>query len=132
MLNNLLFKVDPSLIGDSALYALLGFLITFAGIALLILIVWLVGLLMPKVETCLAKADEKKKAKKAKKEELEKAKAAQASSAEIIELLDQTKPASDTNELDEETVAVITAAIMAYYQNSNPKCEFTIKRIKRI
>lgn len=87
---------------------------------------------MPKVESGLAKADEKKKAKKAKKEELEKAKAAQASSAEIIELLDQTKPASDANELDEETVAVITAAIMAYYQNSNPKCEFTIKRIKRI
>ena len=37
-----------------------------------------------------------------------------------------------TDELSEETVAVITAAIMAYYQKTNPKCEFTVKRIKRI
>jgi methionyl-tRNA synthetase len=36
------------------------------------------------------------------------------------------------NEVDEETVAIITAAIMAYYQKNNPKCEFTVRRIKKI
>ena len=28
--------------------------------------------------------------------------------------------------------AVITAALMAYYQKTNPGCGFTVKRIKRI
>jgi mRNA-degrading endonuclease toxin of MazEF toxin-antitoxin module len=36
------------------------------------------------------------------------------------------------NEVDEQTVAIIMAALMAYYQTNNPKCEFTVKRIKRI
>ena len=40
-------------------------------------------------------------------------------------------PVSATAE-DEETVAAITAALMAYYVQENRKCEFTIKRIKRI
>jgi trk system potassium uptake protein TrkH len=39
---------------------------------------------------------------------------------------------ASSDELDEETVAVIMAALMAYYQTNNPKCEFTVKRIKRI
>ena len=34
--------------------------------------------------------------------------------------------------IDEETVAVITATIMAYYEQVNPKCEFVVRRIKRI
>ena len=37
-----------------------------------------------------------------------------------------------SDEITEETVAIITAAIMAYYEKNNPKCEFTVKRIKRI
>ena len=40
------------------------------------------------------------------------------------------QPVSD--EVDEETLAVITAALMAYYAQEKPKCEFTVKRIKRI
>ena len=39
---------------------------------------------------------------------------------------------ADSEELSEETLAVITAALMAYYEMNNPKCEFTIKRIKRL
>ena len=35
-------------------------------------------------------------------------------------------------ELSDEVVAVITAAIAAYYQKENKKCEFTVKRIKRV
>ena len=125
MLTNLLLKVEASSIGDAALYAFLGFAITFAGIALLILIVWLVGLLMPKVEVGLAKSQEKKEAKKAKKaEKLAK------SDSDKVEATDNV--VEDVEVCDEETVAVITAAIMAYYQKNSPKCEFTIKRIKRI
>ena len=37
-----------------------------------------------------------------------------------------------TEEIDEETVAVIMAALMAYYEKNNPKCAFTVKRIKRV
>ncbi len=35
-------------------------------------------------------------------------------------------------EISEETMAVIAAAIAAYYQKNNPKCEFTVKRIRRM
>ncbi len=37
-----------------------------------------------------------------------------------------------SNELSDETVAVITAALTAYYFKQNSNCEFKIKKIKRI
>ncbi len=93
---------------EALLYALIGFLVVFAGIALLIVVVWLVGKIMsnlnrkpqPKAEKPIVKAEKPK----------------------IVQ----------ADEIDEETVAVITAALMAYYQQTNPKCGFTVKRIKRI
>jgi hypothetical protein len=42
------------------------------------------------------------------------------------------KPIENEEELSDEVVAVITAAIAAYYQKENKKCEFTVKRIKRV
>ncbi len=98
-------------IGEAALYALLGFMVVFVGIALLILIVWAVGKIIAKVNLKQAQAKEVK---------VEKAEAPQPTSAPI-----------DSDEISEETVAAITAAIMAYYQNEQPKCEFTVKRIKK-
>ena len=97
-------------VGEAALYALLGFLVVFVGIAFLIFVVWLVGKIM-------AKSTGKTKVKPSKTVEKPK-----------------EKPVSkvESDEIPEETVAVITAAIMAYYQQNNPKCEFTVKRIKRI
>ncbi len=92
-------------VGEAALYALLGFAVTFAGIALLIFIVWLVGKIMVKFTT-----------KKQTKTEV--------STMETV--------ASDEEEISEETVAAITAAIMAYYQEEQPKCEFRVKRIKKV
>ena len=121
MLSNLLFKVDGSLVADAALYALLGFAVVFLGIAILIFVVWLVGKIMPKIENGVEKSQEKKKNKKAQKE----------SKANEVTALESVSNAED-GVLDEETIAVITAAIMAYYQKENPKCEFTVKRIKRI
>jgi sodium pump decarboxylase gamma subunit len=111
MLLNLLASIDPTRevqVGEAALYALLGFLVVFVGIAFLIFIVWLVGQIMSRMQ-----------AKPVKMEQAE------------------TKPVqavseANSDELSEETIAVIMAALTAYYQANNPKCEFTVKRIKRI
>ena len=100
-------------VGEAALYALLGFMVVFVGITFLILIVWLVGLIMTKssgTKTAPAKKQSKQEAAK----------------VESVAVTDNEEA------LSEETIAVITAALMAYYQKNNPKCEFTVKRIKRI
>ena len=97
-------------IGEAALYALLGFLIVFIGIAFLILVVWLVGKVVAFIEN--------------KQNQKETPAPVVAETLAVDESIDE--------ELTEETVAVITAALMAYYQKNNPKCEFTVKRIKRI
>jgi sodium pump decarboxylase gamma subunit len=106
MLNNLLTSIP-----EAAIYAVLGFSIVFLGIAFLILVVWLVGKVMGK---SVHKPKENKSRPVENKAE---------SSPAVVETVE---------EISEETVAVITAAIMAYYQQTQPKCEFTVKRIKRI
>ena len=115
MLYNLLADANPyrqATIGEAALYALLGFLIVFIGIAFLIFIVWAIGKLMTVFNKKTAQAKEKTVAKK----------------AEIAEMPNT----GNEEELSDEVVAVITAAIAAYYQKENKKCEFTVKRIKRV
>ena len=98
-------------VGESALYALIGFLVVFAGIAFLIFIVWLVGKLMAKTNTSSRVKEEKAPPKKE---------------------LERIPAPVQSEEIDEETVAVIMAALTAYYETNNPKCEFTLKRIKRL
>ena len=114
MLRNLLAEEGyPKFVdlGEAALYALIGFLVVFAGIAFLILIVWLVGKLMTKT----------KGTSSVKKE------------TPVVKNEPERIPAPmQSEEVDEETVAAIMAALMAYYEKNNPKCEFTLKRIKRI
>ncbi len=97
-------------IGTAALYALIGYAVVFAGIAFLIFIVWLVGKLMAKPKT----APKRETAK-------------DTCAVEI-----PTATPSIEEEVDEETVAVIMAALTAYYETNYPKCEFTVKRIKRV
>ena len=110
MLLNLLADAYRTVeIGEATLYALIGFLIVFVGITFLILVVWLVGKFMSPQQQA-AKPVQKATVK-----------------TEIA-----ASEAATTDEIDEETLAVITAALMAYYQSNNPKCEFTVKRIKRI
>lgn len=96
-------------VGDASLYALIGFLVVFAGIALLIGVVWSIGKLMS------MKTPVKKQEKPSVKTESKPVAAA---------------PKQD--EVDEETAAVIMAALTAYYQTNNPSCGFVVKRIKRI
>ena len=117
MLINLLQKTVPEGgqivdIPQAILYALIGYAVVFAGIAFLIFIVWLVGKIMSG-----AKAKEKVLVR-----EKESAKTA----------ISELSVSQDETAVDDETVAVIMAALMAYYQTTQPKCEFTVKRIKRI
>ena len=96
---------------EAALYALLGFLMVFVGITFLIFIVWVIGKVM--------------NASKPKEKVLVKEK-------EPATALSEISVSQDETAVDDETVAVIMAALMAYYQKNNPKCEFTVKRIKRV
>ena len=102
---------------EASLYALIGFAIVFLGLIFLILIVWLVGKLISTFE------GKEKKVKKTKRKEVK---------IEAVTPTENLTSNTETKEVDEETLAIITAAIMAYYQKNNPKCEFTVKRIKRI
>ena len=38
----------------------------------------------------------------------------------------------ESDELSDETVAVIMATLTAYYQQTGSNCEFIVKRIKRL
>ncbi len=100
--------------GEPAIYALIGFLIVFVGIILIIAIIWLIGLLMRKTNN-LAFLTNIGKRKKKKSEEVE-----------------APEMAAETDEVPDEVKAAIIAAIMAYYSEEKPKCEFKVKRIKRI
>ncbi len=102
--------------GEPFLYALIGFVVVFAGILLIIFIIWLVGLIMKKTDNL---AFLQKKGKKSKSEE----KKPEAPAATAVE---------DNGEIPAEVKAAIIAAIMAYYEEKQEKCEFTVKRIKRI
>ncbi len=115
MINTLLANIDKTRtvdIGEAALYALLGFAIVFVGIAFLIFVVWAVGKIMAANSGKEVQEKKEKPVKNVVEKELAVAKAEE--------------------EVSEETLAIITAAIMAYYQTNKPKCEFTVKRIKRI
>ncbi|MCM1437982.1 MAG: OadG family protein [Roseburia sp.] len=103
--------------GEAALYALIGFIVVFAGIVIIIGIIWLVGLIMRKTDNLafLSKKREKKADKK---------------DAEGVKTLQST--ATSDGDIPDEVKAAIVAALMAYYQEQEPQCEFTVKRIKRI
>lgn len=100
-------------IGEAALYAALGFAVVFVGIIFLIFVVWLVGKIM---NANTQKVEKPIKEKPIKEEKVE-----------SLAVADATE-----DELSDEEVVIITAALMAYYEKNNPKCEFTVKRIKRI
>ena len=108
MLNALLdgwFKFN---VGDGAVYALLGFVIVFLGIVLLVLIFTALG----KVMTSLPK----RKAKK---------------SAEEPQISAPNESTAE-GEIPPEVVAVITAAVAASLEGEKSKCEFVVRRIKRL
>ena len=115
MLFNLLGSSFPKFVGlsEASLDAIIGFMVVFIGIIFLVFVVWLVGKILSSFGN---KSDETS-------ENDEK-------TQEPVPVL--TTEALNEDDISEETVAVIMAALMAYYQTNQPKCEFTVKRIKRI
>ncbi len=97
---------------ESLIYALIGFGIVFVGIILIIFIIWLIGLILRKTDNLAFLTKRRKKSKKQKEETV-------------------SEPVADDGLTDEVKVAII-AAIMAYYSEEKPECEFKVRRIKRI
>lgn len=130
-LNLLANEIDPSLydknisVGEAAIDALLGFITVFVGIALLVLIVWAVGKAMQSVESKSKNGGEEKP--KVKKEPQ-----AAKQTSEPVKSAPAEATISASNGIDEETIAVISAAIAAYYAGENRTCGFVVKRIKRM
>ena len=114
LLNNVADKTREVSIGEISVYALLGFAVVFAGIIFLIVVLTIIGKVM---------AGKNKTAKPKKVVETP-------APAVVGESLAVADASGDT--ISDETVAVIMAALTAYYQTVGPKCEFTVKRIKRI
>lgn len=98
---------------EALVYALIGFVIVFIGIAIIIAVIWLIGLLMRKTNN-LAFLTNIGKKKKSKSEPV------------------QSQTDVQDDEISDEVKVAIVAAIMAYYESEQPKCEFKVKRIKRI
>lgn len=99
---------------EALVYALIGFLIVFVGITIIIAVVWLIGLLMRKTNNLAFITN------RGKKEKMQ--------PASVV----QTQAAASDEDVPDEVKAAIVAAIMAYYESAQPKCEFKVKRIKRI
>lgn len=112
MLFNLLDSDYPKHVelGEASLDAIIGFAVVFIGIIFLVFVVWLAGKILSSFRN---KVDEDR-------EEIQ-----EPGSVLTTESLEE-------DDISEETVAVIMAALTAYYQTNQPKCEFTVKRIKRI
>lgn len=99
------FKLNP---GEGAFYAIFGFLFVFIGIALLIAILYLVGYVMVKANARKAKA---------KKEEEVPVKA--------------SEPAVEEG-ISPEIVAAITAAVAVVMEEGTQKCDFVVRKIRKI
>lgn len=112
MLSNLLDEWFRFPVGEGAFYAAFGFLFVFTGIVLLILIFTLLGFVMSKINA--------KRANQAKQT--------------TVVAAPQSEPTEQTESdvISDETVAVIAAALTAYYAGQKTKCDFVVKRIKRL
>lgn len=97
-------------IGDGAFYAVFGFVFVVLGIALLVGIFAALGLIMKKLN---ARKPRVKKSKKGKP-------------------IEPTVPQVEEEAISAAEVAAITAAIAMFYEGENVKCDFVVKRIKRI
>ncbi len=106
--------------GEAALYALIGLVVVFVGIVIIIGVIWLIGFIMRKTNNLEFLTKKREKGKMAvKAENIGAEKGSECVSASSDDIPDEVKVA-------------IVAAIMAYYQEKEDKCQFTVKRIKRI
>lgn len=101
-------------VGEGAFDAVFGFVFVFFGIALLVGIFAVLGIAMKKINARVPRVKKSKKSKSEKTVE------------EVI------APVEETETISAQTVAAITAAIAMYYEGENVKCDFVVKRIKRL
>lgn len=120
MLNNLLADYDYKLFNngiETGLFVfILGILVVFLGIAIIVFVISTIGKIIPSVTA-------KKSGNKTTQKKSEGSNSLQITSANAAAAA-----------IPAETVAVITAAIAAYYsQNSQSlsKCDFVVKKIKK-
>ncbi len=101
-------KVD---LGEGAFQALLGLAFVFAGILILVCIFTLFGFIMKKINERRANAVKSEPSR-----------------------IPVAQPVGEENgdEIPDEVVAAIMAALMSYYQKENVRCDFVVRRIKRI
>lgn len=120
MLKNLLFQLSDlkffhpvENIGDILFQTVFGLIFVFLGITFLIVIFTLLGLIMKKVNS------RQKSESKIEKEE--------------PQIKVETDPKNDGQfETDPALIAVVSAAIAAYYAKESKKCDFVVRRIKRL
>ena len=96
-------------------------MVVFLGIVLIIFIIWLIGLILRKTNNLEFITKIKRFLIKKIKEKRE----IQAP----VKVIDAQE---DNGEVPDEVKAAIVAAIMAYYSEEKPKCEFRVKRIKKL
>lgn len=112
MLTNLLswFKLG---VGDAAFYAVFGFAFVFVGIVILVLLFTALGKIM----------------KEANKPRPPRRKSDKVTEPKPLE----ERPAAGNQEgVTPELIAVISAAVAAYYEGENVKCDFVVKRIRKL
>lgn len=126
-LNLLAAAFDPSLkdkeisVGEAAIDAVVGMVVVFIGIALLVFIVWGVGKIMQNASLGSGKGGKKSAPKAAGKPAIKPEKPEAVTPSECAE-----------ENINDETVAVIAAAIAAVYESERRSCGFVVKRIKRM
>lgn len=94
-------------IGEGAFMAVFGFAFVFLGIVIMILLFTGLGKIMSVING-------KKKGK----------------SSPVASV--KPNKVHKQEETDDELIAVITAAIAAYYEGENTKCDFVVRRIKKL
>ncbi len=103
-------------VGEGAFYAAFGFLFVFLGIVVLIILFTALGKIMKEVNKPRKPRSKRRGGKKSK-----------ADSPET-----ETAQGPTQEGVTPELIAVISAAIAAYYENENVKCDFVVKRIKKL
>lgn len=116
-------------LSSAAIQSLVGFIIVIAGIAVLIGILFLAGV----ITNALSRRPKKKTGEKAMKAIPAKSKKARGEEGASEHVSNESPVAAEAEEeVPSEVKAAIVAAIMAFYQAEKPKAEFRVKRIKRL
>lgn len=103
--------------GEPVVYAIIGFVVVFVGIVILIGIIWFIGFLLRKTNNFEAVKNIFKKKNTA---------------VSPVENNNQSADVAVDDGITDAEKAAIIAAIMAFYESEEGKCQFTVRRIKKL